>query len=94
MLRGDGTLVLGNRLCVLDIKELKDEILEEAHSSAYAMHPRSTKLYRTLREHYWWQGMKREIAEFVSRCLICRQVKAEHQKPTRLSQPLPIPEWK
>ena len=55
--RDDGVLVMGNRLCVPDIKELKKEIMEEAHCSAYAMHPGSTKMYRTLRDHYWWQGM-------------------------------------
>ena len=52
-LRGDGTLVLGQRLCVPDVIELKKEIMEEAHSSAYGMHPGSTKMYRTLRDHYW-----------------------------------------
>ena len=77
--RGDGTLVLGQRLCVPDVIELKKEIMEEAHSSAYAMHPGSTKMYRTLRDHYWWRGMKREIAEFVSKCLTCQQIKIEHQ---------------
>ena len=51
---------MGNRLCVPDIKELKKEIMEEAHCSAYAMHPGSTKMYRTLIDHYWWQGMKRD----------------------------------
>ncbi|KAJ0040374.1 hypothetical protein Pint_28140 [Pistacia integerrima] len=90
-IRGDGMLMMGNRLCVPNAEELKREILEEAHSSAYAMHPGSTKLYHTLKEHYWWPGMKREVAEFVSRCLVCQQVKAEHQRPAGLSQPLPIP---
>ena len=37
--------------------------MEEAHSSAYAMHFGSTKMYHTLKEHYWWKGMKRDIAE-------------------------------
>ena len=68
--------------------------MEEAHSSAYAMHPGSTKMYHTMREHYWWKGMKKEIADFVSRCLTCQQVKAEHQKPAGKIQPLPIPVWK
>ncbi|KAJ0040166.1 hypothetical protein Pint_27159 [Pistacia integerrima] len=90
-IRGDGMLMMGNRLCVPNAEELKREILEEAHSLAYAMHPGSTKLYCTLKEHYWWPGMKREIVEFVSRCLVCQQVKAEHQRPVGLSQPLPIP---
>ena len=93
-LRGDGTLVLGQRLCVPDVIELKKEIMEEAHSSAYAMHPGSTKMYWTMRDHYWWRGMKREIAEFVSKCLTCQQIKIEHQKPVGLLQPLSIPEWK
>ena len=51
--RADGTLIMGHRLCVLDMGGLKNEIMEEAHSSAYAMHPESTKMYHTLRKHYW-----------------------------------------
>ena len=86
--------MLGHRLCVPDVIELKKEIMEEAHSLAYAMHPGSTKMYRTLKDHYWWRGMKREIEEFVSNCLTCQQIKIEHQKPAGLLQPLSIPEWK
>ena len=93
-IKDDGTLILGRRLCVLEVGDLKRGIMEEAHSSAYAMHPGSTKMYRTLRYHYWWRGMKREIANFVSRCLTCQQIKEEHQKPAGLLQLLPIPEWK
>ena len=80
----DDILMMGQRLCVSDISDLKKEITKEAHSSAYAMHPGSTKMYHTLKEHYWWKGMKREITEFVSRCLICQQVKAKHHKSTGL----------
>ena len=93
-IRDNGALVISSRLCVPATKELKRQILEEAHSSAYVMHPGSTKMYRTLKEYYWWPGMKREVAEYVSKCFICQQVKAERQKPSRLLQPLPIPEWK
>ena len=48
----------------------------------------------TFKETYWWNNMKREIAQFVEQCLTCQQIKALHQKPSRLLQPLPIPEWK
>ena len=89
--RDDGMIVKGKRMCVPEYGELKRNIMEEAHSSAYAMHPGSTKMYRTLKEHYWWNGMKKEIANFVSRCLTCQQVKAEHQKPAGKIQLLPIP---
>ena len=77
-LREDGTVVMGQRLSVPDVGDVRREIMEEAHSSSYAMHPGSTKMYHTLKEHYWWKGMKRDITEFVSRCLTCQQVKAEH----------------
>ncbi|TYK04862.1 putative retrotransposon protein [Cucumis melo var. makuwa] len=64
-LRTDGAIVKHGRLCVPNISELKNAILEEAHSSAYAMHPGSTKMYRTLKKTYWWSGMKQEIAKYV-----------------------------
>ena len=51
-------------------------------------------MYKNLKEHYWWNGMKKEIASFVSRCLTCQQVKAELQKPVGKIQLLPIPVWK
>eukprot|EP00253_Pinus_taeda_P023109 PITA_23109 len=38
--------------------------------------------------------MKKNIAEYLARCLECQQIKAEHQHPAGLLQPLPIPEWK
>ena len=93
-IRDDGMIVKGQRMCVPEYGELKRDIMEEAHSSAYAIHPGSTKMYRTLKEHYWWNGMKKEIASFVSRCLTCQQVKAEHQRPVGKIQLLPIPVWK
>ena len=93
-LRENGTLVMGQRSCVPDVGDVRREIMEEAHSFTYAMHPGSTKMYHTLKEHYWWKGMKRDIVEFVSKCLTCQQVKAEHHKPTGLLQSLPIPQWK
>ncbi|KAB2611825.1 S ribonuclease [Pyrus ussuriensis x Pyrus communis] len=90
----DGMLMLEGRMFVPNVVDLKKEILDEAHISAYAMHPGATKMYHTIRPFYYWPGMKREIAEYVSRCAICQQVKAERKKPFGLLQPLPVPEWK
>ncbi|CAM8924240.1 unnamed protein product [Rhodiola kirilowii] len=58
------------------------------------MHPSTTKMYRDLRDVYWWSGMKQEVADFVLRCLTCQQVKAEHRRPAGLLQSIEIPEWK
>nr|ABA95022.1 retrotransposon protein, putative, Ty3-gypsy subclass [Oryza sativa Japonica Group] len=89
-----GTVWLGERICVPDNKDLKDAILKEAHDTLYSIHPGSTKMYQDLKERFWWASMKREIAEYVAVCDVCQRVKAEHQKPAGLLQPLKIPEWK
>lgn len=51
-LRSKGALLKHGRVFVLDDPIIKEAILEETHSSAYAMHPRSSRMYQTLREHY------------------------------------------
>jgi hypothetical protein len=89
-----GTLWLGKWICVPNLKPIEESILREAHDSAYSIHPGSTKMYKDLKTHYWWYGMKRDIAEYVSLCDTCQRVKAEHQRPAELLQPLKIPEWK
>ncbi|KAL0539443.1 hypothetical protein IC582_023655 [Cucumis melo] len=89
----DGLMFEG-RLCVPEDSVVKTELLFEAHSSPFTMHPRSTKMYRDLRSIYWWRNMKREMADFVSRCLVCQQVKAPRQRPAGLLQPLSVPGWK
>ena len=86
----DGVLTMKDRVCVPDVEDLRKLIIEKTHCSAYIMHPGSTKVYRTIRENYWWSGMKKDIADFVSRCLVCQQVKIEHQKPPETLYPLPI----
>lgn len=89
-----GILRFSSRIWIPNVPEIKNEILRDAHSSRYSIHPGSTKMYQDLKEHFWWPDMKREIAEWVSKCYTCQRVKAEHQKPSGLLQPLDIPEWK
>ncbi|KAL8134563.1 hypothetical protein AgCh_009545 [Apium graveolens] len=89
-----GIMRYSYRIWVSNVQELKDEILDESHSSRYSIHPGSTKMYRDLKEYYWWPNMKRDVAEWVSKCLTCQRVKAEHQRPSGLLRPLEIPEWK
>ncbi|WVZ75751.1 hypothetical protein U9M48_023783, partial [Paspalum notatum var. saurae] len=90
----DGTVCHGDRIYVPNIKSIRDLILKEAHETAYSIHPRSEKMYQDLKQKFWWYGMKREVAEYVALCDVCQRVKAEHQKPAGLLQPLKVPEWK
>ncbi|GKA70090.1 putative reverse transcriptase domain-containing protein [Tanacetum coccineum] len=55
---------------------------------------RADKMYYDLRDRYWWPGMKKDIAEYVSKCLTCLKVKAKHQRPSGLLQQPEIPIWK
>jgi hypothetical protein len=86
--------MLGKRISVPNNKAIKDLILREAHGSAYSIHPGSTKMYKDLKARYWWYGMKRDVTEYIALCDIYQRVKAEHQRPAGLLQPLKIPEWK
>ncbi|KAK1651494.1 hypothetical protein QYE76_069299 [Lolium multiflorum] len=90
----EGVLWYNGRLCVPSDSELKQVILKEAHDTLYSIHPGGTKMYQDLKEQFWWHGMKREIGSYIAKCDICQRVKAEHQRPAGLLQPLQIPEWK
>ncbi|GKC65397.1 putative reverse transcriptase domain-containing protein [Tanacetum coccineum] len=74
--------------------DVRTMIMDEAHKSKYFVHPGADKMYYDLRDMYWWSGMKRDIATYVSKCLTCSKVKAEHQRPSGLLQQSKIPEWK
>jgi hypothetical protein len=89
----EGALWFKNRLCVPK-GEAQEILLDEAHNSAYSIHPWTTKMYLDLKTRYWWRGMKKETAQYVARCDTCQRTKAEHQRPAGLLQPLPVPKWK
>ncbi|GJX33150.1 reverse transcriptase domain-containing protein [Tanacetum coccineum] len=83
-----------NRIWVPLVGGVRTVIMDEAHKSKYSLHPGVDKMYHDLRDMYWWSGMKRNIATYVSKCLTCSKVKAEHQRPSGLLQQPEIPEWK
>ncbi|GJY28839.1 putative nucleotidyltransferase, ribonuclease H [Tanacetum coccineum] len=89
-----GVIWYGTRLCVPDDSSLREALLTEAHSSPFSIHPGSTKMYRDLKQNFWWNGMKHDVARFVAKCLTCQQVKIEHQRASGLLQPLDILTWK
>ncbi|WMV45412.1 hypothetical protein MTR67_038797 [Solanum verrucosum] len=74
--------------------DLRHQILTEAHNSRYSIHPSATKMYRDLREVFWCNDMKMDIAHFVAKCSNCQQVKVEHQKLGGMTKEINIPTWK
>nr|GEU30106.1 retrotransposon protein, putative, Ty3-gypsy subclass [Tanacetum cinerariifolium] len=90
----DGVIWFGDRLCVPSDPTLREVMLLKAHNSPFSIHLGSTKMYRDLKQHFWWNGMKQDVATFVRKSLICQQVKIEHQRISGLLQPFDIPVWK
>jgi hypothetical protein len=48
----------------------------------------------SVKSQYYWPGIKKEVVDFIAKCLECQKVKVEHRHPTGFLQPLPIPKWK
>ena len=73
-----GILRVSSRIWIPNVPELKNEVMKEAHSSRYSIHPGSIKMYQDLHRNFWWPDMKRDIAYWVNKCFTCHKVKAEH----------------
>ena len=80
-----GILKLNGRLCVPNVDGLRQRILQEAHCAPYSVHPEATKMYHDIKDTYWWDGLKKDVAEFVASCLTCQQVKIEKSKAHRIT---------
>ncbi|XP_069151861.1 uncharacterized protein [Solanum lycopersicum] len=79
----EGVLRIKGRVCVPRVDDLIHTILTEAHSSRYSIHPGATKMYRDLRQNYWWSRMKCDIVGFVAQCLNFQQVKRSFKQKSR-----------
>ncbi|GKA08855.1 putative reverse transcriptase domain-containing protein, partial [Tanacetum coccineum] len=89
--RDDGGIYFFDHFWIPSVSRVRKLIMDEAHTSRYLIHPGADKMYYDLRDLYLWPGMKRDVAEYVSRCLTCSKIKAERQKPSGLLQQPEIP---
>ncbi|GJV57991.1 putative reverse transcriptase domain-containing protein [Tanacetum coccineum] len=80
--RADEALCLNAKSWLPCYGDLRTVIMHESHKSKYSIHPGSDKMYQDMKKLYWWPNMKADIATYVSKCLTCAKVKAEHQRPT------------
>ncbi|GKE87387.1 putative reverse transcriptase domain-containing protein, partial [Tanacetum coccineum] len=92
--RADGTLCFNGRSWLPCYGDLRTVIMHESHKSKYSIHPGSDKMYQDMKKLYWWPNMKADITTYVSKCLTCAKVKAEHQRPSGLLVQYKIPQWK
>ncbi|GJQ90154.1 putative reverse transcriptase domain-containing protein [Tanacetum coccineum] len=92
--RADGTLCLNGRSWLPCYGDLRTVIMHKSHKSKYSIHPGSEKIYQDMKKLCWWPNMKANIATYVSKCLTCANVKAEHQRPSGLLVQPDIPQWK
>nr|GEW05416.1 putative reverse transcriptase domain-containing protein [Tanacetum cinerariifolium] len=92
--RADGTLCLNNRSWLPCYGELRTLIMHESQKLKYSVYSGSNKMYQDMKLLYWWPNMKADIATYVSKCLTCLKVKAEHKKPSGLLVQPKIPQWK
>ncbi|GJR63622.1 putative reverse transcriptase domain-containing protein [Tanacetum coccineum] len=92
--RTDGTLCLNGRSWLPCYDDLRTVIMHESYKSKYSIHPGSEKMYQDVKKLYWWPNMKADIATYVSKCLTCAKVKAEHQRQSGLLVQPEIPQWK
>ena len=67
-IHSNGGIYFFNKLCLPKEAQEKEEVMKEAHQSRFTIHPGETKMYHDLRRQCWWQGMKWDIAEFLSKC--------------------------
>lgn len=87
----EGLLLYRWGVYVPELGDLRELVMVEAHKAPYSAHPGFKKMHADLKQHYYWPGMKRDIADFVARRLECQRIKAEHQHPAGLLQPHSIP---
>ncbi|GJZ41188.1 putative reverse transcriptase domain-containing protein [Tanacetum coccineum] len=86
------SLYFMDRIWVPLVGGMRTIIMDEDHKTRYSVHSGANKMYHDLRDMYWWPGMKKDIATYVSKCLTCLKAKAEHQRPSGLLQQSEIPE--
>lgn len=79
--------VLGfNRLCVPEMRSSNKFCIKLLTHRTQCTQASTTKMYRNLRNYFWWPYMKNDVVLYIAKCLTCQPLKAKHQKPIELLQ--------
>jgi hypothetical protein len=87
----DDLLFYQGKLYIPTHSRFKHMLLEEFHASTIGGHSGIHKTLGRLRENVYWEGMNKDVNEFVKNCLVCQQTKIPAHLPYGLLQPLPVP---
>jgi hypothetical protein len=93
-MKEDGLLMHKNIIYVCSSGELRNMVLKEMHNVPYVRHPGKQKTITIVRIQLFWSRMKKDVADYITKCMECQKVNVEHRHPMGLLQPLPIPEKK
>lgn len=89
----DGLLLCNSRLVVLDVDNLRTELIREAHDGILTAHPGRDKTYKLLKPQYYWRGMVSDVERYIRNCHACRRSHVPRDKIPGLLHPLPIAEY-
>ena len=93
-LEEDGIISYKNIIYIPNVADLRRIVMDEIHQAPYSSHPRDQKTIATARKQYFWPGMKKDNAKYISKCMKFQHVKVEHQHLAGLLKPFPVLEWK
>nr|GEW05259.1 putative reverse transcriptase domain-containing protein [Tanacetum cinerariifolium] len=65
--KDDNTMYFIGRICIPLVGNVRTLVMDEAHKSRYLIHPEADKMYHDLRNVYWWPGIKKNIAIYISK---------------------------
>jgi hypothetical protein len=74
----EGMLTYKNILYIPECDDLKMFIMDELLKRPYTGHPRYQKMITTTGKQFYWPRLKKDIVEYLAKCIECQQVKAEH----------------
>ena len=68
----DELLTYKNKIYIPNMADLRRIVMDEIHQALYSGHPGYHKTIATARKQYFWSGMKKDIAEYISKCMKCQ----------------------
>jgi hypothetical protein len=89
-IKEDVLLMHKNRIYSPSSGELRNLVLKEMHNVPYVGHPGYQKTITIVRSQFFWLRMKKDVADYIAKCMECQRVKVEHRHPVGLLHPLSI----